>query len=129
MIGGRDEGATKCRRDEKTHSDMLEGLPIDSKLADGGPKSAELEILRTPVGKNGDSTCIRVEPLPMRPTRTSRHLLAAEIPQLLGRFSISHGRVTTLSNQMGVFSGSWRRFEGTALFRSSYASKTAANAS
>jgi len=129
VIGRRGEGETKCRRGEETQSGLLKGLPIDAKLADGGPKCAELEILRAPVGKNRGSTRTGVEPLPMGPARTSRQLLATEIPQFPFSLPIIHGRVTTLSNQMGVPSGSWRRFEGTGLFRSSYASRTAANAS
>jgi len=36
---------------QRRKSGLLEGLPIDSKLADGGPKCAEPEILRAQSGR------------------------------------------------------------------------------
>lgn len=92
---------------------------VKAELANNGPKCAELQVLRAPIGNDSGLSRRRIEPLAMRAARMPRKLLATHSLELARNLSIPHAPGKTYSNSIGCSCGSWRMVSGRGRPRSS----------
>ena len=98
---------------------VLEILPIDSKLTDGGAHGSQLAIAPTLVWNHGVSLVSGIQPLSMATATSAGQFLATNRRQSASDIAIGQGTATTVSSHTGLLASAICALRGRGLPKSS----------